>query len=450
MSCQKEDPAPAAGNLLVTTGEATTVTSTSASVAVTVQANPGTVIEAKGVCWGLTQSPTVANSKTDEGSGASGFVSALTGLTANTTYFVRAYVTDDSNTTTYGNQVTFKTQAPFGITLTTAAVTAITSSGATSGGSMVTSGSGTITAKGVVWSKTQNPTIADASTSNGTGTGSFTSAMAGLQANTFYYVRAYATDSDNQTVYGNQVSFKTLNSSVMINTDPVVMFTSTTASVSGIVTVLDPMVSISVAGLCWDTSASPTLANNKTQEVFNLPPGGPVAGTMTGLTAGTKYYVRIYATDNTGQTTYGNVQSFTTPGGTGSTEASLDGKWKRSSDNNVVVINTSAGTGVWDLATFTPTAEYMVMVSNGQATLSTPHLKNIVKTSSTTWTCQRFTFTFQGSGSSATITNVNYIPGTITMAPDGKSFTLVATVSSGLGYPSNWVGQTLTSTWTKQ
>lgn len=279
--------------------------------------------------------------------------------------------------------------------------------------------------------------------------------MIGLQSNKTYYVRSYATDSDNQTVYGNQVSFKTSSSGIMITTTSAMLITSTTAYVGGMVEVNPGGPGVTV-GLCWDVTPNPTIVNNAIPLAVNHTAGPVNDAELTGLTPGTKYYARLYATDNAGKTEYGNVISFTTTGGSGggggggSTAASLDGNWLRNGSNDILIINTTLGTGVWDLATYTPSAENLVVIANGQATLSTPHLKNIVKTSATTWTCQRFTFTYQGSGSTATITNVNYIPGTITMAADGKTFTLVATVSSGLGYPPNWVGQTLTSTWTRQ
>jgi hypothetical protein len=294
---------------------------------------------------------------------------------------------------------------------------------------------------------------------SGVGTGVFTSQMTGLESNRMYFVRSYATGSDNQTVYGNQVSFRTSTSDIMINTNPAWGITSTTAYVGGMVDIMSGGGGYVIVGLCWSTSPNPTLADYTLQLISNHTTGPVDDGELTGLTPGTKYYARLYATNSAGETNYGNVISFTTTGGTGgtgggggggTTPASLDGKWLRNGDNDFLVVNTTTGTGVWELATFTPSAEYMVLVNNGQATLSTPHLKNIVKTSATTWTCQRFTFTFQGSGSTATITNVNYIPGTITLSPDGKTFTLVAVVSTGLGYPPNWEGQTLTSTFIKQ
>jgi uncharacterized protein (TIGR02145 family) len=81
------------------------------------------------------------------------------------------------------------------------------------GGNITDAGGATITARGVCWSTTQNPTIADSKTSDGTGTGSFTSIITGLTATTTYYVKAYATNSAG-TGYGNEMSFKTFTGEV--------------------------------------------------------------------------------------------------------------------------------------------------------------------------------------------------------------------------------------------
>ena len=81
------------------------------------------------------------------------------------------------------------------------------------GGNITDAGGATITARGVCWSTTQNPTVADSKTTDGTGSGIFTSLITGLTATTTYYVKAYATNSAG-TGYGNEMSFKTYTDSV--------------------------------------------------------------------------------------------------------------------------------------------------------------------------------------------------------------------------------------------
>ena len=86
-------------------------------------------------------------------------------------------------------------------TIVTTTISAITSNSALCGGNITSDGGASITARGVCWSTSQNPTIADSNTNDGTGAGSFTSSLTNLTAGTTYYVRAYATNSVG-TSYG--------------------------------------------------------------------------------------------------------------------------------------------------------------------------------------------------------------------------------------------------------
>lgn len=94
-------------------------------------------------------------------------------------------------------------------TVETSAVTEITQTTATTGGTITSDGGAEITSRGVCWSTNQNPTINDMLTSNGSGVGTFASSIENLLANTTYYVRAYATNSEG-TAYGENFSFVTL------------------------------------------------------------------------------------------------------------------------------------------------------------------------------------------------------------------------------------------------
>ncbi|MEJ5304097.1 MAG: PKD domain-containing protein [Bacteroidales bacterium] len=116
---------------------------------------------------------------------------------------------------------------PQGIpSVTTATTTNITYNSATSGGNVTSSGGATVTARGVCWSTSPNPTIADPHTTDGSGTGSFVSQITGLQPVTTYYVRAYATNSFG-TAYGNQEVFTTATAPY----PPVVDFAASATSV---------------------------------------------------------------------------------------------------------------------------------------------------------------------------------------------------------------------------
>ncbi|MBU1945321.1 MAG: hypothetical protein KKE36_16790, partial [Actinobacteria bacterium] len=143
---------------------------------------------------------------TTDGTGAGAFTSSITGLSINTGYHVRAYATNSVGTS-YGADVEFNTNTP---TVTTTAVSNITSTTADSGGNVTDEGGAGVTARGVCWSTNPNPTTADDHTTDGTGAGAFTSSITGLSINTGYHVRAYATNSVG-TSYGADVEFNTLN-----------------------------------------------------------------------------------------------------------------------------------------------------------------------------------------------------------------------------------------------
>lgn len=84
----------------------------------------------------------------------------------------------------------------------------ISSTSATSGGTVLNDGGSSVTAKGICWATYENPSISDQHTLDGAGTGSFTSYLTKLRPNTLYYVRSYATNSSG-IKYGNQYSFRT-------------------------------------------------------------------------------------------------------------------------------------------------------------------------------------------------------------------------------------------------
>ena len=138
-------------------------------------------------------------------------VTVTTNLNSETTYFAividgNLYQIDywyiDNVSITAGSGTTVPT-------VTTTAISAITSSGATGGGNVTTDGGATVTERGICYSTTANPTTANSKVANGSGTGSFSATMSGLTASTTYYVRSYATNSAG-TAYGLQVSFTTL------------------------------------------------------------------------------------------------------------------------------------------------------------------------------------------------------------------------------------------------
>ena len=286
----------------------TSVSTNSALVGGEVTYDGGYTIISRGICYNTSSDPTITNSVLTFGSGSGAFLGTLSGLNSNTTYYIRAYATNNYGTA-YGNQQIITTLNVSGIpTVTTTSISNITSSSANSGGNVTNDGGNAVTSRGVCWNTSQNPTINDSKTSDGNGTGIFNSNITGLNQNTTYYVRAYATNSSG-TSYGVQQNFTTLSSQSLpvLSTITVSNITQNSATSGGIIT-SDGGSSITARGVCWNTSQNPNINNSKTSDGSGI---GTYNSSITGLNPGTSYYLRAYATNNSG-TAYGNEQIFTT------------------------------------------------------------------------------------------------------------------------------------------
>ena len=293
--------------LVVTTTPASAIATTTAVSGGNVTYNgSGAAVTARGVCWSTSENPTTdSTGKTSDGTGTGSFTSAITGLTPGTIYHVRAYATNSVGTS-YGSDLTFTT-ATTAPTVTTTAAFSISSSGASSGGNVSADGGTPVTARGVCWSTSANPTMGGANTTtDGTGTGSFTSVITGLTPGTVYHVRAYATNSVG-TSYGSDLTFTTPTTPA-VTTAVASSVTSTGASSGGIVSA-DGGAPVIARGVCWSTSANPTTGSaEKTSDGTGT---GSFTSAITGLTPGTTYHIRAYATNSVG-TSYGRDLTFIT------------------------------------------------------------------------------------------------------------------------------------------
>lgn len=191
----------------VTTNDVTNITAISAICGGNITDNGDLEITARGVCWSTNQNPTINDFHTFDGSGTGTFTSSLSSLDAQTTYYVRAYATNNKGIG-YGEQKTFITQDGLPV-VATSYVSGITTESAICGGNVTSDGGFEVITRGVCWSTSQNPTIDHSHTTNGTGTGSFEGNLIDLNNNTTYYVRAYAINSKG-IAYGDVKSFRTL------------------------------------------------------------------------------------------------------------------------------------------------------------------------------------------------------------------------------------------------
>jgi len=172
----------------VTTNEPLEITSGAFKVRGEIVKDGNAMISTCGFCWDVNENPATDSNKCPTASTGNAFALVLDGLIPETTYYVRAYATNEMGTA-YGNQVVVKTLAVAEFSEIT--LSASTSSLTANAG--ITSDLGTeITERGFCWSISDNPTIANSFASVGNGTGVYSYGIGQLSSSTVYYVRTYA------------------------------------------------------------------------------------------------------------------------------------------------------------------------------------------------------------------------------------------------------------------
>lgn len=318
LGCNSDKPTePSQKAPSVETSAVSAITPTSASCGGEIISDGDATITSRGVCWSTGLTPTTADAKTSDGAGAGSFVSTISGLSVGTQYYVRAYATNGIGTG-YGMAMSFTTLATFP-TVSTDSVSAINQDNAICGGNVDADGGSPVTARGTCWSTTPNPTVNSSKSLDGAGLGKFSSNIIGLVGNTTYFVRAYATNTIG-TSYGSTKTFKSSPVLPTIVTTSVGAISQTSAQCGGEVTA-DGGSDITARGVCWNTVGDPTLVDNNTSDGTGL---GGFASSLSGLSIGTIYYVRAYASNSVG-TTYGTNRTFRTVDSTG-TVTDVDGR----------------------------------------------------------------------------------------------------------------------------
>ena len=177
-----------------------------------IKTDGGLPVTARGLCWSTTPSPPIElSTKSKNGFGTGSFTVGVTKLKPLTTYYIRAYATNAKGTA-YGNELNFTTLKEPLPTLTTTALSNITSTTIKSGGEVTDDSELAIIERGVCWSINPNPTsgLGTRLVDKAPGKGIFISDVTGLEPSKKYYIRAYATNSAG-TSYGEEFTFTTLN-----------------------------------------------------------------------------------------------------------------------------------------------------------------------------------------------------------------------------------------------
>ncbi len=355
----------------VSTTAASSITTNSAVSGGNVTADGGATVTARGVCYSTSQNPTTANATVASGSGTGSFTANITGLAANTTYYVRAYATNSAGTA-YGSQISFTTLAnPTSLTLpvtenfnastlpsgwaTQNVGTGITerwsiSNSANAGGSafearctyqnlnpgttrLITPAVNTVGVSQVTFSfrhmldaygtgvtlrvQTSNDKSTWTNTSWSVATTSTNIAAAVVNvtvttnlnsANTFFALVAEGNLYQIDYWYVDNISITGVTPTPPTVTTTSVSSITANSAVSGGNVTSEGSATVTERGICFSTSQNPTTANSK---VVSGSGTGSFTANMTGLTANTTYYVRAYAINSAG-TSYGSQVSFTT------------------------------------------------------------------------------------------------------------------------------------------
>jgi predicted RNA-binding protein with TRAM domain len=313
------------------------------------------------------------------------------------------------------------------VNVTTTAASAISTTGASSGGSSLSTSCGTITSKGVAYGTTANPTTPV--TSDGSGSADYSSTLTGLTPNTEYNYRAYATNSNGVTSYGSNLTFTTLHNAPTVGTGTLANTTGFTANWTAPTSGGSATFTYEVA-----VSTSPTFASTlSTQSGIS---SASTSYQFTGLSNGTTYYFRVLANNAGGssewsaisasistQTVFENFEtgskgSYTsgdvncTSGswnfnnaliGTSASDRKYGSQSARIQSTGVLSMNFDVTNGISSLTVYharygtDPNVTWKLEVSNNSGSSWDAYVSSDVTTSSTTLTAQSFNIDLCGT-----------------------------------------------------
>jgi uncharacterized protein (TIGR02145 family) len=183
----------------------------SCSIECNIASDGGSTISEQGICYNTSPffDRTNSNDIPYSTTGIGNYTVSITGLAQNISYYVRAYATNGT-TSALGDLKMFTTPSASALpTVITNPVYSNNQTSASGSGVVTLPGGLAVTAYGLCWNTSPNPTIANSKTSEIVSNSSFVSSITELSSGITYYLRAYATNL-NGTSYGNEVIFKTM------------------------------------------------------------------------------------------------------------------------------------------------------------------------------------------------------------------------------------------------
>ena len=282
----------------VATQAATSIKTCSVILNGTVTSSSPSAIQNQGICYSTATNPTILDTNTT-------LNTEISNLIPNTIYYARTFATTCSDTT-YGNEINFTT-ANNTLVVTTTAATSITNCSATLNGTATATPEAEISSKGFVYSTTTNPTIENGSSNIGVSDTQLSATLSCLTAGT-YYAKAYASNCAG-TIYGSQISFIILPSTISVTTNSVSLIKACSSIFSNISINNNSNNScVTNKGICVGTNPNPTISDilasfNSNETTYHCD---------YILLPQTSYYYRGFATLCDGTTVYGNQLSFST------------------------------------------------------------------------------------------------------------------------------------------
>jgi hypothetical protein len=302
-------PAAASGaSLVVTTGSASGIDQSAATLNGQITASGSSDIIEHGFCYGTDPSCSIKVPVGGSISEGSAYSYPINGLTAGTTYYFMAYALNSEGSSS-GSPISFTTSAAVTPpTAATASASSIDQNTATFNGQITSNGGADISEYGFCWGSDPscpNKITVGGSISEGS---AYSYPISGLATGTTYYYKAYAANSAG-TSSGSPVSFTTSVAATAptVTSDSVNSIDSSYGTINGTVTAVGSS-AITQYGFVYGTTSSCT---SQAIVGYTISQGSSFSYQLSGLSAGTTYYYKAYATNAAG-TSYGSLGYFTT------------------------------------------------------------------------------------------------------------------------------------------
>ena len=191
------------------TSEVTGIMRNSASCGGRISHQGISLVRARGLCYDTVQNPSLTGKHVVAGDGGGQFYVHLSDLPQNTTYYVRAFATNDAGTS-YGDEKSFRTLWDSGYATVSTNLSTYSFSWMEIGGNVSDDGGSPVTEYGICWGTSPLPATGGIKVICGSGTGQFSTVIHGLMMNIPYYARAYAINARG-TSCGEQKLIRTIN-----------------------------------------------------------------------------------------------------------------------------------------------------------------------------------------------------------------------------------------------